>query len=111
MCFITWYLFGKLHVFNERGRGQSWRLLISIAPLFIAIGIAVSRTCDYHHHWQDVLVGSILGMSIAYLCYRQYYPALNNNSCHLTYAEIQTKTSSMNRYKSSSDPLLCTYFA
>lgn len=82
---------GKLHVFSERGRGQSWRLLISITPLFLAMLVAVSRTCDYHHHWQDVTIGSIIGIVIAYLCYRQYFPALDSKMSHRSYADIKVR--------------------
>lgn len=89
MCFVSLYLMGKLHVFNDRGRGQSWRLIISITPLFLATLVAVSRTCDYHHHWQDVTVGSLIGIVIAIICYRQYYPAVGSTISHLSYADLK----------------------
>lgn len=79
---------GKLHVFSERGRGQSWRLCLSIIPLLVALFIAVSRTCDYHHHWQDVTIGSLIGLSLSYLCYRQYFPPLNSKLSHRNYVDI-----------------------
>lgn len=82
---------GKLHVFSERGRGQSWRLILSITPLFLAMLVAVSRTCDYHHHWQDVTVGSLIGIIIAYICYRQYYPPLDLRMSHRSYADLKTR--------------------
>lgn len=91
MCFVALYLMGKLHVFSERGRGQSWRLMLSIAPLFFAMLVAVSRTCDYHHHWQDVTVGSSIGIAISYLCYRQYFPALNLKMSHRSYADLKAR--------------------
>lgn len=91
MCFISLYLIGKLHVFGDRGRGRSWRLLISITPLFLAMLVAVSRTADYHHHYQDVIAGSILGICLAYLCYRQYYPPLNSKISHRSYADINAR--------------------
>lgn len=91
MCFVSLYLMGKLHVFGEQGRGQSWRLLLSIFPLFLAMLVAVSRTCDYHHHWQDVSIGSLIGIVISYICYRQYYPALDSIVSHRSYADIKIR--------------------
>lgn len=88
MSFITFYLMGKLHVFSERGRGQSWRLCLSIIPLLVALLVAISRTCDYHHHWQDVTFGSLMGLSLSYLCYRQYFPPLNSKLSHRNYVDI-----------------------
>ncbi|XP_055903338.1 phospholipid phosphatase 5 isoform X1 [Eupeodes corollae] len=84
--FMSFFLASKLHVFNERGRGQSWRLCISLVPLLVALEVAISRTCDYHHHWQDVLVGSLLGICVSYLCYRQYFPSIFSKNCHRPYS-------------------------
>ena len=55
------------------------------------------RTClSYHNfffypsyrtdHWQDVLVGAILGAVLAYFSYRQYYPSLASKNSHRPYA-------------------------
>lgn len=49
--FVALYIAGKLQVFNQ-GRGRGWRFVSFIAPLIWALMIAVSRTSDYHHHWQ-----------------------------------------------------------
>ncbi|XP_055605390.1 phospholipid phosphatase 4 isoform X2 [Uranotaenia lowii] len=95
--FLAWYLFAKLHVFTERGRGQSWRLIAALCPLWVAVMVAISRTCDYHHHWQDVSVGSIIGIIESYLCYRQYYPSIGSQHCHVCYSSGEVKTPIMSR--------------
>lgn len=79
--FVSLYLAGKLHTFEGKHRGHSWRLLTSLVPLMTALTVAISRTMDYHHHWQDVTVGSLLGLLCAYVSYYQYYPPLHHADC------------------------------
>ncbi|XP_013119586.2 uncharacterized protein LOC106096397 isoform X1 [Stomoxys calcitrans] len=100
--FITYYVGAKLHAFNYRGRGQSWRLCLSIAPLVLAALIAVSRTCDYHHHWEDVTIGSFIGLFVSYYVYRQYYPSIFSTNCHRPYPNSR----SMHHIKRMAEPEL-----
>ncbi|XP_067645252.1 phospholipid phosphatase 5-like [Eurosta solidaginis] len=83
--FIAMLVGAKLLAFSTRGRGQSWRLCATVMPLIFAALIALRRTCDYHNHWEDVLTGSIIGLTIIYLIYRQYYPSLTSKNCHRPY--------------------------
>lgn len=99
--FVFFYLSAKLHVFSEKGRGQTWRFCLTLSPLFIALLVAISRTCDYHHHWQDVLVGSLLGLGITYLCYRQYYPSICSPHAHRPYSRTRIITGSPPKMRSS----------
>lgn len=60
-------------------------MCVSLTPLVAAALIAVSRTCDYHHHWQDVAFGSLIGLFVSYYIYRQYYPSIFSRHCHRAY--------------------------
>ncbi|EDR07742.1 uncharacterized protein LACBIDRAFT_298246 [Laccaria bicolor S238N-H82] len=104
--FLSFYLAGKLHLFDKRGhavrslfpfissgirltyerngtQGKAW---LSLTPFAGAALVAISRTMDYRHHWHDVLVGSIIGTVLAYFSYRQYYPSLSSELSHRPYS-------------------------
>jgi len=82
--YLSFFLAGKLHLFD--GRGHSLKSWVCLAPLLGALLVAISRTMDYRHHATDVIVGSILGFLIGLWSYYLYYPALNSPNCHLPYS-------------------------
>ena len=59
--FLSWYLAGKIKVFDRKGHVA--KLCIVLSPLLLAALVAVSRVDDYWHHWQDVGTGGLLGRS------------------------------------------------
>ncbi|KAF0902966.1 hypothetical protein E2562_022605 [Oryza meyeriana var. granulata] len=71
--FLSWYLAGKITVFDRRGHVA--KLCIVLVPLLVAAMVAISRVDDYWHHWQDVCTGGILGLVVASVCYLQFFPA------------------------------------
>ncbi|XP_028170849.1 phospholipid phosphatase 5-like [Ostrinia furnacalis] len=77
MGFLSIWLCGRLRVLSWC-RGESLRVVVCLLPLVLASAVAVSRCCDNHHHWEDVLVGSALGFFSSYVCYRQYYNPLDS---------------------------------
>ncbi|EPY18932.1 phosphatidate phosphatase [Strigomonas culicis] len=54
------YLFGLCRSLNG---GHFWVKTLCLLPLVLPITIAVSRTVDYHHNFDDVLCGSLIGAS------------------------------------------------
>lgn len=82
--YLSLYLAGKLHLFDRRGHAvTAW---LCGTPLMAATLIAVSRTMDYRHHATDVIAGGLLGLTVAYWCYKLYYPALGHRESHKPYS-------------------------
>lgn len=50
-----------------------------MVPTLGAALIAISRIMDARHHPFDVISGSLLGMTMAYISYRQYFPPLSES--------------------------------
>ncbi|KAI8583342.1 hypothetical protein K450DRAFT_223165 [Umbelopsis ramanniana AG] len=82
--FLSLYLAGKMRLFDQRG--HTYKGFIFAAPWTGALLVAISRTVDYRHHWQDVTVGAILGTGLAFFAYRQYYPPLWSDICDEPFA-------------------------
>ncbi|KAG0208016.1 hypothetical protein BGX28_000904 [Mortierella sp. GBA30] len=82
--YLSMYLAGKLHLFDERG--HIYKSIVVLAPLILAALIAASRVANYRHHWQDVTVGAFIGALFAIFAYRQYYPSLALQKCDRPFA-------------------------
>ncbi|KAG8217763.1 phosphatidic acid phosphatase type 2/haloperoxidase [Butyriboletus roseoflavus] len=78
--FLSFYIAGKMHLFDTKGHAH--KVWMSATPLAGATLVAISRTMDYRHHWEDVVAGAILGFVVAYFAYRQYFPSLASPTSH-----------------------------
>lgn len=74
--FVSLWLSGQL-IIKHYNLG-AWRSIVAWIPAFGASLIALSRTEDYRHHFVDVIIGSVLGFTIAYWSYFRYFPALSH---------------------------------
>ncbi|KAI5121683.1 hypothetical protein M0805_002759 [Coniferiporia weirii] len=104
--FLAFYLAGKLHLFD--GKGHTSKAWISLTPLSGAALVAISRTMDYRHHWQDVLVGSALGLTVSFFAYRQYYPSLASPACHRPFSPRIPRDGPQAALSESGEPILPT---
>ncbi|KAI3777255.1 hypothetical protein L1987_47053 [Smallanthus sonchifolius] len=69
--FLSLYLSGKVRVFDRKGHVA--KLCIVFLPLLVASLVGISRVDDYWHHWQDVVAGGLIGVTVATFCYLQFF--------------------------------------
>lgn len=81
MVFVSLYLCGKLRIFRTN-HGSMWKILLCVSPLFFCGFIAISRTRDYHHNYDDILAGACLGSAMAFIGYFTQYHGLSSDKCH-----------------------------
>ena len=55
--------------------GTLLKLLVSALPWALAVLIALSRYEDYWHHWQDIVVGTLLGHACCWAAFRLRFPS------------------------------------
>ena len=46
--------------------------IFSLSPYLLAFYIAISRTRDNHHHWQDITVGAFIGIAVSYKIFHHF---------------------------------------
>ncbi|CAG8779165.1 23519_t:CDS:2, partial [Dentiscutata erythropus] len=78
--YLTFYFAGKLNIFDKKG--HVYKTIVLLCPITVAAYIAVSRTEDYRHHWQDVVTGGLIGFIFSFFTYHQYYPPLYSPISH-----------------------------
>ena len=102
--FLAFYLGGKLRAFT--GTAYAWKFVVVVAPLLLALLIALSRISDYMHNWWDVLIGSLLGLVIAFICYRLFYPPMDGARCGVPQGERVARVLARETLESGDDSRL-----
>ena len=62
--YCSLYLAAWLRIGREEGRAW-WKLCVVLAPTVLALFVGLTRIHDYWHHWEDVVVGALLGTAFA----------------------------------------------
>lgn len=52
------------------------------------MGSVTKAVCVCSCSLADALVGGVIGLAFAYICYRQHYPPFLHIDCHLPYASL-----------------------
>lgn len=78
--FLACYLAIKFGIGKSSNTTSTWKICAVLTPPLIAAVVAASRVIDYHHHYADILAGSILGASIALFVFYGRRPAMTKLS-------------------------------
>ncbi|KAG9636130.1 PAP2-domain-containing protein, partial [Aureobasidium melanogenum] len=81
--YLSFFLLSQLRILHPRA--GLYRTLVAFSPLLGAALIAISRLEDYRHDVFDVVVGSLLGLGIAFGTWRRWFPALSSRACDEPY--------------------------
>jgi len=76
LFYLSLYLSAKLHIMDSRG--EVWKMFVVLTPSLAAALIAGTRIMDARHHPFDVLSGCLIGILMAWLAYRQYFPSISD---------------------------------
>lgn len=63
--YLTLYLATRLRITSGHTQGKTAKMLLILTPTLGAGFIAVSRLIDHHHHFSDIIAGSLLGTGVA----------------------------------------------
>lgn len=81
--YLSFFLISQFRILHPRA--GLYRTLVAFSPFLGAALIAISRLEDYRHDVFDVVVGSLLGLGIAFGVWRRWFPALSSRGCDEPY--------------------------
>lgn len=74
--FVALYLHLRLGARASPAAPRTWRLLAVLTFPLLAALVAASRVIDFHHHYADIVGGSLLGAAVAVAAFEGRRPAL-----------------------------------
>jgi len=77
LTYTSLFIAGKIHLYD--GNFIFWKLLAVLIPNLFALYVALTRMSDYRHHWQDIVVGSLIGIIFSVISYFYYFSFLNSS--------------------------------
>lgn len=86
LVYLSLWLSGQLVIMNEN-LGY-WRSILAWIPTLQCTYIALSRTEDYRHHFVDVIIGSLIGLGMAFWAYRRLFPHIAHPKAYEPYIII-----------------------
>ncbi|EEB07270.2 phosphatidic acid phosphatase [Schizosaccharomyces japonicus yFS275] len=90
--YLALFLAAQLKLNSRFSAG--WKFVIPVIPLALAGWVGLTRSQDYRHHKEDIVVGGLFGMLMAFAVYRQYFPSIGKTDSDVTYAEFMPSESS-----------------
>ncbi|KAF9923702.1 hypothetical protein FBU30_006233 [Linnemannia zychae] len=81
LLYLSFWLAGKMHVFDRKG--YSLKSVLLMTPVLTAVLVTISRLEDYRHDKIDVLWGMSIGTFFAFFAYHQYYPSITKVHSHI----------------------------
>lgn len=100
LLYLSLYLAGQLRIVSSSPPRSLPNFLLALCPCLLGLFIALSRYCDYWHHYQDIVWGSVIGAVIATISYHYYhYPLWDWDSDTPRGCEISLPNKSVSRVK------------
>jgi len=88
MTYLSFYIAGQIHLMDRKS--FIWKYLVVALPYLVAIMVALSRVFDYRHHWQDVTIGSLIGLFFGVVTYYYYFPSLTSIKSKLPFQRFDS---------------------
>ncbi|RLV93434.1 putative diacylglycerol pyrophosphate phosphatase 1 [Spathaspora sp. JA1] len=78
--YLSLWLLGQFKLLNHKPH-HLYKYLLAGLPILLACYVALSRTQDYRHHFEDIILGSLLGIGFASWSYHRYFNSLLSKDC------------------------------